>query len=416
VSAAQPPGPRRVTLVLCSPDGDLLGELPAYDVPTPWWQEVREVVAAARDLYRADVTVLRLLQGNASPIAAGGPVTYLAQVEIAPHTPLVPWTADLGAAEPLRQSWARPGGPAADVAWAVAALQQAGTPVAGAPVQVRTWNLSSLWRLQTADGAAWLKVVPPFFAHEGSVLSRIDSRLVPPLIATDGPRVLLTEVPGEDFYVPPPELLLPMVRMLVGLQVAWRDRVDELLHLGAPDWRRDSFAAMAAAAVSTSAADLDRDTVAVLEGVLSRLDHSWNELAGCGVPDTLVHGDFHPGNVHGTPERLVLLDWGDCGVGNPLLDQSAFLERVAPADRPSVLAEWSRLWRAAVPGSDPDRAATLLAPITALRQAVIYTRFLAAIEPSERVYHAADPATWLRRAALAARTDNSPAVSSHALD
>jgi Ser/Thr protein kinase RdoA (MazF antagonist) len=405
-----------VTLVLCSPDGDVLGELPAYDVPTPWWQEVREVVAAARDLHGADVTVLRLLQDNASPIAAGGPVTYLAEVATAPRTPLVPWMGDLGAAEPLRQSWARPGGPAADVAWAVAALEQAGTPVAGAPEQVRTWNLSSLWRLPTAAGAAWLKVVPPFFAHEGAVLSRIDSHLVPPLIATEGPRVLLTEVPGEDFYVPPSELLLPMVRMLVGLQVAWRGRVDELLHLGAPDWRRDSFAAMAADAVTASAADLDRDTVEVLEELLARLDRSWDQLAECGMPDTLVHGDFHPGNVHGTPERLVLLDWGDCGVGHPLLDQSAFLERVAPEDRPAVLAEWSRLWREAVPGSDPDRAATLLAPITALRQAVIYTRFLAAIEPSERVYHASDPGTWLRRAALAARRDDGPVASSDALD
>ena len=52
-----------------------------------------------------------------------------------------------------------------------------------------------------------------------------------------------------------------------------------------------------------------------------------------------------------------------------------------------------------VPGSDPARAADLLAPAAALRQAVLYTHFLDQIEPDERAYHAGDPATWLRRAA-----------------
>jgi hypothetical protein len=36
------------------------------------------------------------------------------------------------------------------------------------------------------------------------------------------------------------------------------------------------------------------------------------------------------------------------------------------------------------------------------RQAVIYRGFLDAIEPDERVFHAADPGLWLARAALLA--------------
>ncbi|MBA2315026.1 MAG: aminoglycoside phosphotransferase family protein, partial [Chloroflexi bacterium] len=66
-------------------------------------------------------------------------------------------------------------------------------------------------------------------------------------------------------------------------------------------------------------------------------------------------------------------------------------------------ALWRREWLAAVPGSDPDRAATLLAPVAAARQAHIYRKFLDNIEPSEHPYHAADPADWLRRAAELAR-------------
>lgn len=127
-------------------------------------------------------------------------------------------------------------------------------------------------------------------------------------------------------------------------------------------------------------------------------------MESCGIPASLVHGDFHRGNVRGTEERLAVLDWGDCGVGHPLLDQTAFLEWVPEGERAAVSREWSRLWRAAVPGSDPDRAAHLLEPVAALGAAVIYQGFLDAIEPDERIYHASDPADWPTRAAeLAAR-------------
>jgi hypothetical protein len=93
------------------------------------------------------------------------------------------------------------------------------------------------------------------------------------------------------------------------------------------------------------------------------------------------------------------MDWGDSGYGNPLLDQAAFLEFVDPPDRVRVSEAWSAAWRAAVPGCDPERAATLLAPVAALRQAIIYRLFLDRIEPRERVYHEADPPTWLEQAA-----------------
>ena len=112
-----------------------------------------------------------------------------------------------------------------------------------------------------------------------------------------------------------------------------------------------------------------------------------------------MHGDFAPGNARGDAENLVLLDWGDCGVGHPLLDQSAFVDRISPTHVPAVQRHWAQAWRKAVPGSDPQRAADLLAPVAAARQAVIYRAFLDQIEPSEHPYHRDDPANWLSRAA-----------------
>jgi hypothetical protein len=69
----------------------------------------------------------------------------------------------------------------------------------------------------------------------------------------------------------------------------------------------------------------------------------------------------------------------------------------------AVREHWEARWREAVPGCDPGRAAELLAPIAAARQAVIYAKFLDNIEPSEQRYHRADPAQWLARTAALLR-------------
>ena len=111
-----------------------------------------------------------------------------------------------------------------------------------------------------------------------------------------------------------------------------------------------------------------------------------------------MHGDFRPGNVRGERRKLTLLDWADSGIGHPLLDQSAFLERLPAEAVLSVTALWARRWLDLFPGSNPTRAAALIAPIAAARHAVIYRRFLDNIEPSEHPYHRSDPVRWLGRA------------------
>ena len=354
------------------------------------------VVDAARRQHGVEVTVLRLLRGD-SEDALAGPVQYLAEVR-GPVPPLGPRDGEIRP-DPARLPYAEPGGPAADLAWADGALADLGRPRSAPAEQVRTWNLSSLWRLPTGGGAAWLKVVPPFFSHEGAVLGRLDPAVVPPLLAAAGPRVLLDEVPGEDRYGACGPVLLRMVSLLVGLQAGWVHRVDELLALGVPDGRPARFAEAADATVARIGPQLDVGAWRACDALVRGLPERFAALERCGVPDTLVHGDFHPGNLRGDDEHLVLLDWGDCVVGHPLLDRAAFFERSPAPGWTEVVEHWDALWRQAVPGCDPVRAARLLEPVAALRQASVYDAFLAAIEPSERVYHAHDPSRWLASAA-----------------
>ena len=391
---------RTVTLVLTDGNGEVLGALTPFDVPSPWWPEAAPVVRAARERHGIEPIILRLLEAPAR--WPGGAVTYLAEVdpaELPADLPLAAWQTELGD-HPLRLPWARPGGPTADMAWAERTLAAKGIPLAGRPEQVRTWNLSSLWRLPTATEGAWFKSVPPFFEHEGSMLELLRGGRVPRLIAHEGRRMLLHEITGEDLHEPSRLQLLRMVEQLVELQAAWPGRIDQLLWLGLPDWRAPALAVAIRDVIAREAGPLSRAENGLLDVFAARLEERLARVAECGLPDTLVHGDFHPGNHRGSGTDIVLLDWGDSGVGQPLLDQPAFLERVPTERVRAVRSHWLALWRSALPGSDPERAAVLLAPVAAARQAVIYRKFLDNIEPSEQPYHRNDPADWLRRTAV----------------
>ena len=395
------PPPRIARLVLVTRAGGVLGSLAPFPVATPWWQDAEPVVSGARERHGVDVTVLRLLEAEL-PAPPGGAVTYLAQA--AKGMRATPWDGVLSE-DPLRLPYARPGGPDADLAWADAALAARGLRRIAPAVQARTWNLSSVWRLPLRGETAWLKVVPPFFGHEGAMLARLAGGPVPRLLARGdaGRRMLLAEVPGADLYGAGLPLLSRMVPLLVRLQRDWIGRVDELLALGLPDWRGPALALAIADTVRRADPELSPDDRAPLAAFVAGLPGRFQRLAACGVPDTLVHGDFHPGNVRGDDASLALLVWGDCGVGHPLLDQPAFIGRIRADAVGPVRALWSRAWRETVPGSDPERAAELLAPVAAARLAVVYRKFLDGIEPSEHPYHRTDPAEWLGKTAAILR-------------
>ena len=392
--------PRTAELVLVTPAGDPVGFLPAVPVATPWWPETEPVVGAVRDHHGIDVIVLRLLDAELEQ-PHGGRVTYLA--EVAEPVPAAERWSGVLDDHPRRHAFARPSGPAADLAWANAQLAEHGLRATAPPTQVRTWNLSSLWRIPVDGQVVWLKVVPHFFAHEAALLAALAGAQVPVLLAHDGGRMLLAEIAGEDLHGAQLPQLLEMVNRLVELQRGWDGRVEKLLALGLPDWRAPALAAAIAAVIERTGDEISADDRATLADFMRRLPERFDDLEGCGLRDTLVHGDFHPGNFRGDGRTLTLLDWGDSGVGHPLLDQAAFLDAIPDACASAVRAHWSQQWSAAVPGSDPERASILLAPVAAARQAVIYSNFLDNIEPSEQVYHRADPAKWLSRTAALVR-------------
>ena len=144
--------------------------------------------------------------------------------------------------------------------------------------------------------------------------------------------------------------------------------------------------------------ELNPDERAALHGLVGGLDERVDAIAECGVPDTLVHGDFHPGNVRGSHDRYVILDWGDAFLGPPLVDELAFTRPLSALDRAAARGWFADAWRLAVPGCEPERAAQVLQPVLPLYAAVVYDDFCANIEPDELIYHAQDVPAMLRQA------------------
>ena len=387
--------PRTVTLALITDEGAVLGALPPFEVEPRWWHETASIVTGAQKRFGVEVAVLRLLHGEL-PVPPGGAVTYLAQVSEVPRIALSPIDVDL-ADQPNRAAYARLGGPAASLDWAAGQLEELELGPIGTAIQQRTWNLSAIWRLESAAGTVWLKQVPEFFAHEPAVLRWLAMEgfgLTSPMqLATDGLRMLLADLPGADLYGCGNDVLQAIAATQHEVQLTAATQVPRLLDLGIPDLRPSRLTAHLTHTVNEYAG-----SDPALADLVAGLPDRWAAIDECGLPDTLVHGDLHPGNARGDATHQVVLDWGDSFVGHPGFDILRLTEWLPEPDAGELIDAWAAQWQDAVPGSDPLRAIKLLRPVAALRNAAVYARFLAHIEPAEYPYHADDVPFWLDKA------------------
>lgn len=389
--------PRTVTLILLGADGYVLGALPPFEVGLPWWPEVAEPVEIARERFGVRAQVLRMLDVD-RPAMPGGSVRYLAEVTApGPDGVLEPVSVALPD-DPRRAPYARPGGPAASLAWARSSL--------GADFeahQVKTWNLSAIWRLDRAgQDPVWLKQVPHFFAHEPTVMRWLAAAgfgdLIPPVIAAEDGRTLMATAPGHDLFDATPATVARIAELYHPLQLATTGRTEELLALGVPDRRGPALTAIIEKTIGARIAADFPELLPLLHSLPERLA----EVAACGLPDALVHGDLHSGNVRGELDGpYAIIDWGDSTIGNPVHDIVRLVGRLEPADAEPVIEAWARRWQRSVPGCEPRRALELIEPIVAVCNASAYALFLSEIEASEHPYHALDVDDWLAKAVAA---------------
>jgi hypothetical protein len=312
---------------------------------------------------------------------------------------------------PLRVPWARPGWQAHAAAWIEERLAAMGTPPTG-PIRLqRTWSLSQVMWVPTRAGRVYFKASAALpFGHEPALtayLARTIPDHAPVVLAVESAeRWLLTEdLGGRGLDENHPSDLALGLPAVIEIQRALIGKTEELEGVGCPVRPLGTLAeeldeALEWARATGLIADdpsIKRITVWVRRGA-QRLDR-------LGLPPTLVHGDLHPGNAITADGRIVLFDWAEGAVANPLLDLYSWLRSA----RESRLRE--RLRETCVEGwagiADPDliRLAFEDAAIMSLAyQTVSWVLYLRAFEPELRTVWIDPLARRIQRLATAAGT------------
>lgn len=278
--------------------------------------------------------------------------------------------------------WYRSGWFAATMAWADGVLAAAGLERTARPQQTKHWSISAILRFQTTAGDVYLKAVPPLMAHEAALvelLARGAPHVVPRVVGRDAATGTWMARAVESSVAETSEAdILSATRALAELQVSMVERVDELVAIGCP-------VRSAAALADDVAPLLDRDDLLAgldpeprerLRRGRARLVAAAADYAEVAPPDSLVHGDFHPGNFLASATGPVVLDWTDGCLSSPRFDLGPLLAHGDDEVRSRIVDAHAGPWVELL-GADGWRTATERSgPPTALHHAVSYQRIV----------------------------------------
>jgi hypothetical protein len=236
--------------------------------------------------------------------------------------------------EPSKAPFTKPGWLSELFAWAQEQLAPLGVRLTGSYAQLNASPRFSLIRLETNDDSAvWFKATGEPNRHElrvASCVARLFPGYVPELLGIHSSwnAWLMREIPGRTLNdVRELATWRQTAEDLARLQILSIGKEDELLEGQCKDLRLprlfvqiDPFidrmrGLMAAQEKQTPAPLTDPE----LTRLGNHLKQACSSLCEVGLPDTLGHLDFNPGNIFILPGRSVFLDWAEGCVTNPLI-------------------------------------------------------------------------------------------------
>ena len=290
--------------------------------------------------------------------------------------------------------------------WMEARLREAGRAPVGPIEQVKTWGISCVLRAPTVGGAVYLKAPSRHFAREAPVTALLATWYpdrLPGVVAIDAARGwLLLEDVGEPLFRRSEQALWERALDLYAeMQRGCAERAPDLLRVGAADRSlralREQIGTLADA--PEVHADAAPELVDGLGQAAPRLRALCDELAAQGVPQTLVHGDLHGGNVGVRDGRVRFFDWTDACVSHPFLDLVTLLppperDRDAHARlRDRYLAGYEDV----APAERLRRAFDLAWCLGTVHQVVSYVGIVRSLEPAARTEFGGALGSWLRK-------------------
>ena len=406
----------RAYVILLDPDGRRMltlepdGQLPAFDVPPVFYPEVEDLVRIVREVCGLDIAILRCLEGGDAN--EGKPRLYSAictsdDVETSSG---FKWTAldqpDFDAGEEAalgkitRLEVERLSSPAqvdspvpwdSPTGWHQAALNwldanlppsQDGKPWRAS--QIRSWSISSVWRVTSAGTRLYFKASPRYFASEVAVTLDVADRFpnVSPSIVAAQPEngwMLMQDLGDVTLGTTDnAELWHDTMKTIAMVQHGYLGRFREMERLGIErrtteaivetvvNWTNDPASGEIRLFGEENEAALRR-----LGPNIGRIESMARSLRELGVPPTLEHGDLDATNVFIRNGSPVLMDWSDACVSHP------FFTPLTPSQarrHPELVDTYLREWTSYGPMESLRRGFEVAKPLVALESAFHYHR------------------------------------------
>ena len=301
--------------------------------------------------------------------------------------------------------WTSPEWLAAVRVWVEARLAERGVQIDGEVEQPHIYWWATALRIPTTDGVVWFKAEQPHHAFEVT-LTQLLARAVPQhtaeVVAGDAARGwMLTRDAGTRIRELPDALpqwdaLLPRY---AEIQIAFAERVDELLALGVPDHRLEVMPQQLRRALDDESAllfgsedGLTEDEHRRIVDGLAEFEDLCRRLAALPIPQSLQHDDLHDGNAFVRGDDHVIFDWGDSCISHPFhtlavtLRALAWRNGLAPGGpevmrlRDAYLEPWTSIAR----GDDVELACDLARRTGAVQRALAWHRFAQLMPPDAR--------------------------------
>ncbi len=314
------------------------------------------------------------------------------------------WTT--GNVPALRPAWGRRGWYTQVTSWIQETLAQAGHPVTAQLEIVRNWSLSYVMRAPTDEEMFYFKTVAqlPLFVNEAMTTKQL-AELFPQHILTPvgmdiGQDWML--LPALDHVVgwnAPMSQRTEFLRQFARLQITAVSHLNTLFAASLHDRRMEWTSAQIEPLLTNEYCqqELTSEEIARLIDLIPFLQNLCVELRNAPVPQTLVHGDLHGGNVGMQNGNFIFFDWTDACVTHPFFDMlDIFYEEdtaVQTELRDAYLAEWTdfapmpqllQIWQMAEIGA-------------AVHHAISYWQILINLEPHSRDDLAHMLPIWLRK-------------------
>jgi hypothetical protein len=213
--------------------------------------------------------------------------------------------------------------------WMREKLYELGATSFEAVCQLRSWQLSSVFKIDTNLGSFYFKAVPPPISHEielTQTLAALFPSSLPKIVSFDKDKSWFLMKDAGNLTLDRTNDLLAWERAIAKfaeIQIESTEYIGKFLGLGCPNrglsqMDHDLVPLLSFfTAPSTSFPQFSVGEISRLSSCLAQLERLRCMLAEYSIPETLEHGDFWSPQVVCTSNGAVFLDWSHACISHP---------------------------------------------------------------------------------------------------